>query len=270
LQMHPIGSLQNWQWMFLVEGSLAVIVGIWSYWYLDNRPADAKWLPSGERKVLADALSREEIQRHSHGPTKLLPMLRDSGLLQYSVIYFSIQMSVYGVVFYLPSEVSEILQRPAGVEVGLVSAIPWICALAGAFWLPRLADVTGQHRRVAALTLLIAGCAGFFFPLVGPLQGLIAMSVAATGFIAVQPIFWTFPTSYLSDRAAAGGLAMINALGAVGGFVAPNVKVWTDDYFGSHRAGLYVLAGVAILNAALIAGIRTHEPSKLKVVKNHR
>jgi nitrate/nitrite transporter NarK len=96
------------------------------------------------------------------------------------------------------------------------------------------------------------------------------MSVAATGFIAVQPIFWTFPTSYLSDRAAAGGLAMINALGAVGGFVAPNVKVWADEYFGSHRAGLYVLAGVAILNAALIAGIKSHGPSKLKVMKNHQ
>jgi MFS family permease len=265
LQMNPVGKLQNWQWMFLVEGFLAVAVGIWSYWYLDNRPADASWLPSDERKALADALSNEETQRHSNSPAKVLSMLRESHLLNFVLIYFLLQMSVYGVIFYLPAEVSAILKKPAGIEVGLVSAIPWIGALAGALWLPRLADALNQRRRVAALTLLIAGCASFLFPLAGPREGLIALSVAATGLIAVQPLFWTFPTSYLSNRAAAGGLAIINALGAVGGFVAPNIKVWADDHFGSHQAGLYVLAAVTVFNAGLIALIRTHKPSKLKL-----
>ena len=261
LQMNPVGNLQNWQWMFLVEGSLAVAVGIWSYSYLDNRPADANWLPSEEKNALANALSNEENRQHSHSrshsPAKLLPMLRDSHLLHFVLIYFFLQMSVYGVVFYLPSEVSALMHNPAGFEVGLVSAIPWICALAGAFWLPRLADALNQRRRIAALTLAIAACASFLFPLAGPRTGLIALSVAATGLIAVQPLFWTFPTNYLSDRAAAGGLAMINALGAVGGFVAPNVKVWADEHFGSQQAGLYLLALVTILNAGLIALIRT-------------
>jgi nitrate/nitrite transporter NarK len=78
--------------------------------------------------------------------------------------------------------------------------------------------------------------------------------------IAVQPLFWTFPASYLSGNAAAAGLAMINALGAVGGFVAPNVKTWADDRFSSPRAGLFVLATVTLLNAGLIAIVRTPHP----------
>jgi nitrate/nitrite transporter NarK len=152
------------------------------------------------------------------------------------------------------------MNKPAGFEVGLVSAIPWICALAGAWLLPRLADRLNQRRRVAAITLAVTACASFLFPLAGARAGLISLSIAATGLIAVQPLFWTFPTSYLSGSAAAAGLAMINALGAVGGFVAPNVKTWADDRFGSPRAGLFVLATVTLLNAGLIAIVRTHHP----------
>jgi nitrate/nitrite transporter NarK len=99
---------------------------------------------------------------------------------------------------------------------------------------------------------LVSGCASFVFPTAGPRIGLVALSIAVSGFIAVQPLFWTFPTSYLADRAAAGGIALIG-MGNLGGFLAPNAKVWADEYFGSPRAGLYLLAGLTVLNAGLIA-----------------
>ena len=260
LQMNPVGSLENWQWMFLVEGSFAVAVGVWSYKYLGNRPADATWLSTAEKGALENALADEQCQQNPHGRFRLASMLRDPYLLQFALIYFFLQMSIYGVVFYLPSEVSTLINKPAGFEVGLVSAIPWICALAGAFLLPRLADWLNQRRRVTAIALAVTGCASFLFPLVGPRAGLISLSIAAAGLIAVQPLFWTFPASYLSGNAAAAGLAMINALGAVGGFVAPNVKTWADDRFSSPRAGLFVLATVTLLNAGLIAIVRTPHP----------
>jgi len=262
LQMNPVGSLRNWQWMFLVEGSFAVAVGVWSYKYLGNRPADATWLSTAEKGALENALADEQSQQYPDGRLRLASMLRDPYLLQFALIYFFLQMSIYGVVFYLPSEVSTLINKPAGFEVGLVSAIPWICALAGAFLLPRLADWLNQRRRVTAIALAVTGCASFLFPLVGPRAGLISLSIAAAGLIAVQPLFWTFPASYLSGDAAAAGLAMINALGAVGGFVAPNVKAWADDRFSSPRAGLFVLAIVTLLNAGLVAIVRTpHLPA---------
>jgi hypothetical protein len=140
----------------------------------------------------------------------------------------------------------------------MVSAIPWICALAGAYLLPRLADALNRRQRAAAVALAVTACAGFLFPFVGTRASLLALCVAATGLIAVQPLFWTFPTSYLYGRAGAAGLAMINALGAVGGFVAPNIKSWADDHFRSPRAGLFVLAAVTLLNAGLISILRMH------------
>jgi MFS family permease len=260
LDMHPLGGLQNWQWMFLVEGSMAVILGLAAFWFLDNKPANAAWLPAEEKRALVLALAQEEQERRATGPTDLLPMLRDLRVLRFVLIYFLIQMSTYGAIFYLPAEISSLLHKPAGFEVGLVSAIPWLCALVAVYALPLAADRNGSHRNVAALTLLVAGCASFAFPSTGPVLGLVALSLAVSGFITVQPLFWTLPTAYLADRAAAGGIALIGT-GNLGGLVAPNVKVWADTVFHSSRAGLYVLAGFTLLNAALIATTK-HPPGR--------
>jgi MFS family permease len=261
LEMHPRWSLEGWQWMFLVEGGLAVVVGLWSYRYLENRPADASWLPPDEKRALAEALAHEESNRDSRSSFQLISSLCDRNILQFVLIYFLIQMSVYGVVFYLPSEVAAILHRPTGVAVGVVSAIPWMGAIVATLWLPRLTTRLHQHRTNAALIMLVASLASFLFPVAGPRVALIALCIAASGFIAVQPIFWTFPTSYLTDRAAAGGLAVINALGAVGGFAAPNIKVWADVRFASPRAGLFVLASATLLCAMLIARLSLRQES---------
>lgn len=261
LEMHPLGRLANWQWMFLVEGFIAVALGFASFWYLDNKPANAKWIPANQKQALADALAQEENQRRSTGPANLLPMLRDPHVLGFVLIYFLIQMSVYGAIFYLPAEVSALLHKPAGLQVGMVTAVPWLCALAAVWWLPRAADKRNNHRRLAALSLFVAGCAGFLFPTAGPLIGLAALSVAVSGFIAVQPLFWTFPTGYMADRAKAGGIALIGS-GNLGGFLAPNVKVWAEQYFHSQRAGLYLLAGITLVNAALIYFMRLRRPPR--------
>lgn len=252
LEMHPLGNVANWQWMFLVEGFIAVALGSVSFWYLEDRPESARWLSEGEKQSLISALQREEVERRAVGPTNLLPMLRDLRVLGFVLIYFLIQMSVYGAIFYLPAEVSDLLHKPAGLEVGFVTAVPWICALAAVYWLPKAADQRYLHRPLAAIILLIAGAASFAFPAAGPGVGLAALSIAVSGFIAVQPIFWTFPTGYLADRAKAGGIALIQ-IGNLGGFVAPNMKVWADSHFHSPSAGLYLLAGVTVANAALTA-----------------
>jgi MFS family permease len=256
LEVHPRGPLEGWQWMFLVEGFMAVLLGLATFWYLDSKPSDAKWLPPEEKQALERELAREESDRRSTGPAQLLPMLRDLRVMRFLLIYALIQISTYGAIFYLPTEISSLIHKPAGFEVGLVSAIPWICALIAVYTLPRAGDVLHRHREFAALTLLVAGSASFVFPTAGPKIGLIALSLAVSGFIAVQPLFWTFPTGYLADRAAAAGIALIG-MGNLGGFLAPNVKVWADDYFGSPHAGLYLLAGLTVLNAGLTAGMGT-------------
>jgi MFS family permease len=252
LDLPPYLGLHGWQWMFLVEGFLALCIGVLAFCFLDNRPADARWLNADERLALQTALIHEEKQRRSTGPAEILPMLRNRRVQRFFLIYVLIQISTYGAVFYLPAEVSALLHKPAGVEVGLVSAAPWMCALIAVYFLPRAADRFGKHRQLAAWGLLVAGCASLVFPSAGPLTALIALSIAVSGFIAVQPLFWTLPTGYLADRAAAGGIAVIG-MGNLGGFIAPNLKVWADEYFASKSAGLYLLAGLTLVNAWLMA-----------------
>ncbi len=253
LQLHGVGRLQGWQWMFLVEGLLAVGGGILAYWYLDDGPEKASWMPGPEKAALLREIRKEELERRAHGPSMFLSVFADAHVLLFALIYFLIQMSVYGVVFYLPSEIASALGTSVGIMVGMVSAIPWICALIMVLWLPRLADHYKSNRTVASLTMVVAAVASAIFPASRPSIALMAACVAVAGFLSVQPLFWTFPTGYLAGSAAAGGIALINAIGALGGFVAPNIKVWSDVHFGSQKAGQYVLAGTTLCAALLIA-----------------
>ncbi|SIS85793.1 MFS transporter [Insolitispirillum peregrinum] len=260
LDLHGAAGLHGWQWMFLVEGLLASVVGVWAFWYLSNRPADATWLSDSEKAALISTLEAEDRHKQDHGPRGMLAALTNGRLLYLCAIYALIQMSVYGVVFYLPSQVAGLLGKQVGFEVGLVTAVPWICALAAAWFIPRYADRIGDRRRPAAVTLAAAGVGIAASALAGangaPLLALLALCVAAAGFIAVQPLFWTFPTNYLGGVAAASGLAFVNSLGAVGGFVAPNVRTWAEGTFASTTAGLYLLAATTLLGALLILGLK--------------
>jgi MFS family permease len=255
LDLHTLGGLQGWQNMFLVEGFLAVVLGVCSFWYLQDKPSDAQWLPEVEKQALTATLAQEENMRRQAGPAQLVRMFRDPRVLRFVLIYALIQTSTYGAIFYLPSEVERLLHRSAGLTVGMVSALPWMCAVAAVYLLPRFADRRLAHRGLASLTLLVAGCASFVYPTAGPVVSLLALSIAVSGFIAVQPLFWTFPTGYLADRAAAGGIALIGT-GNLGGFLAPNLKVWADEHFGSPHAGYYMLAVLTVINAGLILTTR--------------
>jgi MFS family permease len=257
LEMHGLGGLLGWQWLFLIEGLLASIVGVWAFWYLDDKPSDAKWLTAEERTALGSAIAAEEADKFDHGPKSVAAALTNPRMLYLCLIYFLIQMSVYGVVFYLPTQVANLMGKTIGFEVGLVTAIPWICALAAAWLIPRFSDRTGERRITAAVTLAVAGLGIAASTSAGsPLLALVALCFAAAGFIAVQPLFWTFPTGYLAGTAAAGGIALINSLGALGGFVAPNVKTWAEKSFASGSAGLFLLAGTTLIGSVLILGIK--------------
>jgi len=257
LEMEGVADLKGWQWMFLVEGLLATAVGVWAYWYLDDRPKDAAWLSSEEKIALEAAIGAEEHVKHEHGPKSVVAALRNSRLFYLCLIYFLIQMSVYGVVFYLPSQVAGLLGTKVGFAVGLVTAIPWICALGAAYLIPRYSDRIHERRITAAVTLAMAGIGiAASTSVASPFLALLALCFAAAGFIAVQPLFWTFPTGYLAGAAAAGGIALVNSLGALGGFVAPNVKTWAEAAFASPSAGLYLLAITTLVGAGLILGLR--------------
>jgi MFS family permease len=256
LEFDGFAGLHGWQWMFLIEGLMASVVGVWAYWYLDNKPADAKWLSIEERQSLQAAISAEDREKQSHGHN-LLAVLLQPTVLYLCAIYLLIQASVYGVVFYLPSQVAGLMGSKVGFMVGLVSAIPWVCALLAAWLIPAWSDRTGQRQRTACLTLLMSAAGiALSVSVTSPLVGVLALCFAAAGFIAVQPIFWTLPSSYLAGSAAAGGIALINSCGALGGFIAPILKNWAETAAASSAAGLYLLSVTTVIAALMVLVFR--------------
>jgi len=253
LEFDGSAGLKGWQWMFLVEGILAMLVGIWAYWYLDDKPASARWLSEEQKQDLKQILDKEESVKHNHGPTSVLKALSDPKVLYLCFLYFLIQLSFYGVVYYLPSQVSALAKQKVGLMVGLLTTIPWLCALAAAYFISRYSDRTGERRKMVSVTLFFAfaGIAGFAVSDT-PVIAMLGLCFAAAGIISAQPVFWTLPTSYLSGTAAAGGIAFINSLGILGGFVAPNIKTWAEIKFDSQMAGMFVLAASALAGALLV------------------
>ncbi|GAA3657311.1 MFS transporter [Microbacterium marinilacus] len=252
LDLDGLGGLHGWQLMFLVTGVLTVLVGFVVIAFLDNGPADAKWLSETERQTLLAALEDEDRDKADHSPRGALRALANPVVLFFGLAYFTIQMSVYGVSFYLPTQVSALVGEDVGLGVGLITAIPWVAALVATFLLTRLADRTGRRREIATAALAAAGIgmgASVLFD--SPVLALVGLSIGAAGFISVQPIFWTLPTSFLTGAAAASGIALINSLGSLGGFVAPVLKNAVDEGVGSG-AGMIVLGGIALAGAVLI------------------
>ena len=256
LECNGVLGLRGWQWMFLVEGLAASAAGVWTYWYLTNRPADAPWLSEAERQALQSAVEAEDVAKQLHSPRQVWGTLANPRVLHLAALYLLIQMSVYGVTFYLPAQVEKLLGRPAGFEVGVVTAIPWVCALLAAWVVPGWAMRTGWRRAIAA-GALVAAAGGIAVSASGsPPLALLALCVAAAGFIGVQPVFWSFPTDEWTGLAAAGAIAFINSFGALGGFLAPNLRVWAERGLAFPGAGGCVLAGTTLAGAALFLLIR--------------
>ncbi|MBX4512327.1 MFS transporter [Klebsiella pneumoniae] len=227
LEMHGFMGHPGWFWMFVIEGLLAVAAGAFTFFWLDDSPQHARFLSAAEKQALISELAREEEKKIA---SRLSDALRNGRVWQLALIYLTIQVAVYGLIFFLPTQVAALLDTKVGFVASVVTAIPWVAALFGTWLIPRYSDRTGERRNIAALTLL----------------------AAAVGVIAVQPVFWTMPTQLLSGTALAAGIGFVNLFGAIGGFLAPIVRVQAETLFASSAAGLLTLAGVAIVGVVII------------------
>jgi sugar phosphate permease len=255
LELDGVAGLHGTQWMFLVEGILAIAVGIWSYFFLTDRPRHADWLPEDQREALATVVEQEDTAKSSgHGPTRVLRALGNWRVWYFAAIYFCIQIAVYGMTFFLPTQVTAITGQKLGFAAALVTAIPWLFGLISVAFFPGLADRTRRHRTIGT-TLLLVSALGIAISgaLSGsPVLAIGGLALAAIGFVAVQPIFWALPTEYMTGYAAAAGIGLINSLGNLGGFLAPVMRSRFDDTVGGN-AGLYSLAAGAAAAAVLMA-----------------
>ncbi|CAB3791822.1 MFS transporter [Pararobbsia alpina] len=251
----PLG-LHSWQWLFIVEGLAASVIGIVAYFYLTDRPALAHWLEPAQREALVKTLKDEDEHKRTHGPASVWAALHDRRVLYLTLIYFVVQIAVYGVVFYLPTRIAALMGGHVGTLVGFVTAIPWLVAIVGTLIVTRLADRIGHHRLWCAGMLLVAALGIAISAMCStPVPGVIAFCFATVGFVSVQPLFWALPTAYLGGAAAAGGIALINSIGNLGGFFAPNVKTYAEHAAGTSSAGMYALAASGMIGVILLLAL---------------
>lgn len=255
LGLHGIGGLEGWQWMFLLEGAPTVLVALAVPWLLTDRPEQATWLTPQERGELAARIRADEPQPSADPPRRAAEVVRDSRVLRLMLIYFAIQIGVYGVTFWLPALVKRI-HGLSDVSTGFISALPWLFALAGVLVLPWWSDRTGRRRGPLALAmaLTVAGLVGAV--VLPPVSAVASLCVAAFGFLGAQPVFWTVPPTILRGASAAGTIALISGFGNVGGFVGPYVMGVTESATGSGAAGLYVIAGVVAVGIGAAWSLR--------------
>ena len=253
LELNGLFGLRGIQWMFMVEGLLAVVVGIWSFFYLTDKPKDAMWLPAEQRQALVETIEAEDTAKaEGEGPRKVLASLANWRVWYFALVYFCIQIAVYGFTFFLPTQVTAITGQKLGFAASLVTAIPWVFALLAVAIFPRMADRTRRHRPIGCGLLLMTALGIFISGALSerPVLAIAGLSLAAMGFVAMQPIFWTLPTEYMTGYAAAAGIGLINSLGNLGGFLAPNMRDYFDQTVGGNT-GLYSLGIAAVIGAAL-------------------
>ncbi|MCI9887492.1 MFS transporter [Micrococcales bacterium 31B] len=218
----------GWQVMFFVEGMMAVVAGIAALFLLTNSPSQAKFLNQNEKDALSGVMALEDKVRESDGPTGIWRAMADWKVWYFTIIYFALQIAVYGTTFYLPQQVSNLIGQKVGWQVGLVTAIPWFVGLFVCYFMGRAANTVERRRRWGTLLFLGTGLFIFGSAWAGandqPLLGILFITLAVSSFLTTGPIVWAYPTSFLTGAAAAAGIGLINSLGNLGGFVAPIMR----------------------------------------------
>ena len=250
------GGLAAWQWLFLLQGVPTVILGLAAYFYLSDGIRQARWLSTAEQTAMLAALDDDDQHRQaaaSRAGAASDSVLRNPHVWMLGIIYFTIQMGVYAISFWLPSIIRSLgFASPA--TVGWLSAIPYLFAGAFMIWCGRSADRHAERRWHLCVPILM-GLGGLL--LAANFSGnatvvLVGLTVAAMGALTGLPMFWPLPSAFLGSTAAAAGLALINSFGAVAGFVSPFLIGWIKDTTHSTDLALYILAGVMFIGAVLV------------------
>lgn len=241
-------GLAGWQWMFILEGLPAIVLGAIAWTYLVDRPADAPWLTPEQKSWLQQVLQNETkaiAQSHGRGAIQVWP------ILILSLVYFGLNTVSYGVSLWLPTLIKS-LSGMSNLAIGVLSAIPYVTAAVAMVIVGLHSDRSGErrwHTAVPAFAGAMAMSIAAHTSSVGAMTALI--SVAVLGVFSMMGPFWAMPTSALSGTAAAVGVAVINSVGNLGGFFGPYVIGALRNATGSFRAGLLLVGGALAVSGCL-------------------
>nr|WP_260408883.1 MFS transporter [Pseudomonas cichorii] len=253
-----LGGFTGWQWLFVVTGIPPVLAGFFAWYWLDDKPANAKWLSDAEKQAIADALAHERKQRQPGGHQRFVEALKDRKVWFITLAYCLTIMCTGNVTnIWAPSII-----RDSGVSnlghLGLLSALPYVIGVCVMLWACRHSDLHQERRWHFALGGLIAALAMAILPqmLFSPWSAIAVLTVMTSGYLVATSIFWTIPTYYLSDGAKAAGLALVNCCGQVSSLLTPIMIGSIKTNTGSISLALYIVAAlVASGTLILLLGV---------------
>jgi ACS family tartrate transporter-like MFS transporter len=252
MELPTMGGLANWQWLFIIEAVPAVLLGFAVLKVLIDKPAQAPWLAPDERAWLIGTLREEDRERGRHaGHTAgAMRALADPRVLVMALIYFGTSAGLYTLGLWAPQIIRQFGFSAFGT--GMLNAIPNVLAVLGMVLWARHSDRKGERAWHVIIPCVAAG-AGLAFAGMSQtvVEVVLALIVVNVGISAAKAPLWAMPATFLSGAGAAAGIAMINSIGNLGGFVGPFLIGWLKTLTGGYAAGLYVVAAFVTLSAVL-------------------
>ncbi len=253
---HPrVWDLVGWQWAYIAWGIPAVVLGVIVFFFLTDRPAQARWLDDDERRALEDELAGEKAAHPAGGHMTVMQALGNRKVLTLTAAYFFVVTGNYGIEFFMPSILSAWYKNLKMDDVTWLVILPPIGSLIGQFLVGWNSDRTGERRLHAVLPIYmgVVPLATLVLLDTPPLWVTVALlTVAMTGLKAYLPAFWALPTLFLTRSAAAGSIGLINSVGNLGGWIGPWMMGWIKQNTGSFKGGLTYLACSMTVSATII------------------
>ncbi|WP_411901467.1 MFS transporter [Methylorubrum thiocyanatum] len=250
LAMDGIWGLHGWQWMFIIEAIPAVLLGIMVLFYMTDRPEKAKWLSDEQRAWLVAEMNEEHARKQVAAKHGILAGMADPRVLALALVYFGTSAGLYTLGIWAPQIIKSF--GLSNMAVGFLNGVPPTIAIIAMILWARHSDKTGERTwhvviacLVASVGLMLAGGASSTVAVIA------ALSLVNVGISAAKPPLWAMPTMFLSGSAAAVGIATINSIGNLGGFVGPWAIGWIKDQTGSFTGGLIFVAGLLVLSAVV-------------------
>ena len=258
-RMSALGGLRGWQWLFLLEGLPSVLAGLAAVLFLENGPRDANWLSPEQKELLVERLAEEEENKRAEGHSShhFADAFRNLNVWLLCFVYFGYVMGSYGVSFWLPQIISETITKEP-FRIGLLSIIPWGVGALAMVLIGHHSDVTGErcwHIALPGLACALAFAASAI-PGISGVWGLTAITIANAGVLACVSTFWSLPTGFLSSTAAAAGIAWINSVGNLAGYVSPFLVGRIRDATHSMAPALLLLAASCLAPSLLVFRFR--------------
>ncbi len=236
-------GLHGWQWLFLLEGIPSVVMGLLVLVYLTDYPKDATWLSGEQRDWLVARMRREEDDRRSQHNADRLAAIMQWRVWLLIAIYFTVAVGTNAGGAYFPKLIKEQFQGLSTVKIGLLSALPHVCAVVGMTLFGISSDRRNERRGHLAIAALLAATGwALTASSPSPAWSLIGLCIAQTGMMSMLPVFWTLPTAFLTGAAAAGGIALINSVANIGGFFGATIL----GQFGLWSMAAFLLSGAVL------------------------